>query len=187
MVLVPLDTPGVKIERMWSVFGEFDEPYGHGEVSFENVRLPLSSIIYGPGKGFEIAQGRLGPGRIHHCMRCIGASERALSLLIQRAQKRVAFGKPLLNLGGNREKIADLRILIDQAHIVRRVEGCEVGALGALTDIGYQIVAPNVLQRVADKQSRCSAVPACLGFAANGLVRDGSCAAHAVADAFTAV
>ncbi len=155
MVLVPLATPGVKIERMLSVFGEFDEPYGHGEVSFENVRLPLSSIIYGPGKGFEIAQGRLGPGRIHHCMRCIGASERALSLLIQRAQKRVAFGKPLLNLGGNREKIADLRILIDQARLLTLFAAwklSEVGALGALTEISaIKVVAPNVLQRVADE------------------------------------
>jgi acyl-CoA dehydrogenase len=155
MVLVPLDAPGVKIERMLSVFGEFDEPYGHGEVSFEDVRLPTSNIIYGPGKGFEIAQGRLGPGRIHHCMRCIGASERALSLLIQRAQKRVAFGKPLLNLGGNREKIADLRIAIDQARLLTLFAAwklSEVGALGALTEISaIKVVAPNVLQRVTDE------------------------------------
>ena len=155
MVLVPLDAPGVKIERMLPVFGEYDEPYGHGEVTFQDVRMPLANIIYGPGKGFEIAQGRLGPGRIHHCMRCIGASERALSLLIQRAQSRVAFGKPLLNLGGNRERIADLRIAIDQARLLTLFAAwklSEVGALGALTEISaIKVVAPNVLQRVADE------------------------------------
>jgi acyl-CoA dehydrogenase len=154
MVLVPLPTPGVTIKRMLPVFGVYDEPYGHGEVWFENVRLPRSSFISGPGKGFEIAQGRLGPGRIHHAMRCIGASELALRLLIERGLSRVAFGKPLLNLGGNREKVADLRIAIDQARLLTLFAAWkldELGPLGALREISaIKVVAPNVLQRVVD-------------------------------------
>lgn len=154
MVLVPLDAQGVTIKRMVPVFGEFDAPYGHGEVWFENVRLPKSAIIYGPGKGFEIAQGRLGPGRIHHCMRCIGAAETALQMLIERGLTRVAFGKPLINLGGNRERVADLRIAIDQARLLTLYAAWkidQIGALAALTEISaIKVVAPNVLQQVVD-------------------------------------
>ncbi|PZR18689.1 MAG: acyl-CoA dehydrogenase [Archangium gephyra] len=154
MVLVPLDSAGVTIRRMLPVFGDYDAPHGHGEVTFENVRLPIDAIIAGPGRGFEIAQGRLGPGRIHHCMRCIGAAERTLELMIDRAATRTAFGKPLVNLGGNRERIADARVAIDQArlltlHAAWKLD--EVGALGAMTEIAaIKVVAPSMLQKVVD-------------------------------------
>jgi alkylation response protein AidB-like acyl-CoA dehydrogenase len=154
MVLVPLDTAGVTIQRMLPVFGEYDPPYGHGEVWFENVRLPKEQIILGPGRGFEIAQGRLGPGRIHHCMRCIGAAERGLELLIKRGLSRVAFGKSLINLGGNRERLADLRIAIDQARLLTLYAAWKIdtiGTLPALTEISaIKVIAPNVMQQVAD-------------------------------------
>lgn len=155
MVLVPLDAPGVTIRRMLPVFGEYDEPYGHGEVEFEQVRVPRENLIAGPGRGFEIAQGRLGPGRIHHCMRALGAAERALELMIRRGLDRVAFGKSLLDLGGNRERIADLRLAIDQArlltlHAAWKLD--ELGPHGALADVSaIKIVAPNVLEQVTSE------------------------------------
>ncbi len=154
MVLVPLDAPGVKIERMLPVFGDYDAPHGHGEVSLTNVRVPLSNVISGPGMGFEIAQGRLGPGRIHHCMRCIGAAEKSLELMIQRGLSRSAFGKPLLELGGNRERVAEARILIDQARLLTLYAAWKMdrmGTMAALTEISaIKVVAPNVLQQVVD-------------------------------------
>ena len=154
MVLVPLDAPGVEIKRMLPVFGEYDEPHGHGEVHFTNVRLPLSNVIAGPGRGFEIAQGRLGPGRIHHCMRCIGAAEKALELAIERGLKRVAFGKPLINLGGNRERIAECRLAIDQARLLTLQAAWKIdnlGVMSALTDVSaIKVVAPSMLQNVVD-------------------------------------
>jgi alkylation response protein AidB-like acyl-CoA dehydrogenase len=154
MVLVPLDTEGVKIERMLPAFGDYDAPYGHGEITFTNVRVPRANLIAGIGKGFEIAQGRLGPGRIHHCMRCIGASERALQMMITRGMARVAFGKPILDLGGNRERVAHHRIAIDQARLLTLYAAWRIdndGALAAMTEIAaIKVVAPNVLQRVAD-------------------------------------
>ncbi|WP_164009653.1 acyl-CoA dehydrogenase family protein [Pyxidicoccus trucidator] len=154
MVLVPLDAKGVSIRRMLPVFGDYDAPHGHGEVHFQDVRVPLNNIISGPGMGFEIAQGRLGPGRIHHCMRCIGASERALELMIDRGMKRTAFGKQLLNLGGNRERVAEARIAIDQARLLTLYAAWkmdQVGALGAMTEISaIKVTAPNVLQKVVD-------------------------------------
>jgi hypothetical protein len=154
MVLVPMDTPGVKILRMVPVFGHMDEPHGHGEVLFDNVRLPKESIIAGPGRGFEIAQGRLGPGRIHHCMRAIGAAERALQRLCERSLGRIAFGKPLANLGGNRDVIANCRMAIDQARLLtlKAAWALDVhGTMAALTEISaIKVIAPNVLQMVVD-------------------------------------
>jgi alkylation response protein AidB-like acyl-CoA dehydrogenase len=154
MVLVPLDAPGVEISRMLPVFGEYDEPHGHGEVCFRNVRVPASNVIGGLGMAFEIAQARLGPGRIHHAMRCLGAAEVALESMIDRGMKRTAFGKPLVNLGGNRERIADARIAIDQARLLTLFAAWKidtVGALGAMTEISaIKVVAPNVLEKVVD-------------------------------------
>ena len=154
MVLVPADAPGVKVLRMLPVFGHPDEPHGHAEVLFDDVHLPASAIIAGPGRGFEIAQGRLGPGRIHHCMRAIGAAERALERLCQRAVLRVAFGKPLSNLGGNRDIIANSRMAIDQARLLTMKAAWALdtmGTFGALVDISaIKVIAPNVLQSVVD-------------------------------------
>ncbi|MBN1655847.1 MAG: acyl-CoA dehydrogenase family protein [Deltaproteobacteria bacterium] len=154
MVLVPLDTPGVKILRMVPIFGQLSEPHGHGEIIFDNVRLPKSAFIAGPGRGFEIAQGRLGPGRIHHCMRTIGAAEVALERLCRRAVGRVAFGKPLANLGGNREIIANCRMAIEQARLYTLKAAWALdkyGVFGALADVcAIKVVAPNVLQMVVD-------------------------------------
>ena len=154
MVLVPADAKGVKVLRMLPVFGHLDEPHGHAELLFDDVRLPVSAIIAGPGRGFEIAQGRLGPGRIHHCMRAIGAAERALERLCQRAVHRVAFGKPLSNLGGNRDIIANSRMAIDQTRLLTMKAAWALdtmGTFGALVDISaIKVIAPNVLQSVVD-------------------------------------
>jgi acyl-CoA dehydrogenase len=153
MVLVPLDAPGVKVERMLSAMGYLDAPGGHGEVSFSDVRLPSGAIVGGPGQAFAIAQARLGPGRIHHCMRLIGLAELALQLACERAARRVAFGKPLANLGGNRERIANARIAIDQArlrvlHAAWLIDRSSPDALGAISQI--KVSVPNMAQGVVD-------------------------------------
>lgn len=154
MVLCPLDAPGVTVERMLPVFHDLHEPSGHGEVSFSGVRLPAENIVLGPGRGFEIAQGRLGPGRIHHCMRAIGAAERALSLLCARATNRTAFGRPLIKLGGNADIVADLRMAIEQARLLTLKAAWLIdtqGVKAAMSEISQiKVVAPAVAQKAAD-------------------------------------
>jgi len=154
MVIVPLDTPGVTITRMLSACGEYDAPYGHGEMELTNVRVPKENLIMGLGKGFAIAQGRLGPGRIHHCMRAIGAAERSLELMIKRGLSRNAFGKPLIQLGGNLERVAQARMAIDQARLLTLHAAWKIDTAGvknAMTEISsIKVVVPNMLQQVSD-------------------------------------
>ncbi|CBL45790.1 Acyl-CoA dehydrogenase [gamma proteobacterium HdN1] len=155
MVIVPMNTPGVTIKRMLPVFNLYDKPSGHGEVWFENVVLPRENIIAGPGRGFEIAQGRLGPGRIHHCMRCIGAAELALRLMCERSTQRVAFGKPLALLGGNGDIIANARINIDMARLLTMKAAYlmdTVGVKGAMSEISQiKVVAPQLSLDIIDQ------------------------------------
>ena len=154
MVLVPIETAGVTIERMLPVFGDYDAPHGHGEVSFDHVRVPIENFIGGAGQGFSIAQGRLGPGRIHHCMRCIGAAEKSLELMIERGMQRKAFGKEILKLGGNLERVAEARVAIDQARLLTLYAAYKMDTMGnmaALTEISaIKVVAPSVLEKVVD-------------------------------------
>ncbi|MDJ0906755.1 MAG: acyl-CoA dehydrogenase family protein [Woeseiaceae bacterium] len=180
MILVPADTPGITIRRSLPVFGYTDAPHGHGEIVFDNVRVPAANILLGEGRGFEIAQGRLGPGRIHHCMRLIGQAEVALEKMCRRALERHPFGKPLADQGVTRERIAESRILIDQARLL------VLNAADKMDKVGNRVARKEIgMIKVAAPQMACQVIDWAIQVHGGGGVCDDFGLAYAYAAART--